>query len=185
MIDESYSSSEGAGVTYIAGGDWLTHPGSVDKALLGTVLIVGDDGDELRAGQVGEVYVEGGCSFEYLNDVARTEVWRLHPARPNRADEIVGAALYLASDAASYTTGSRMRVDGGLTRGSDVSSQLDRSFAGRIRPTTSPNPIRVPLAPGASAEITTSSPSSRKVRFWSPTVMDSVPPQDNSMNDPC
>jgi NAD(P)-dependent dehydrogenase (short-subunit alcohol dehydrogenase family) len=35
--------------------------------------------------------------------------------RGGRPEEIVGAALYLASDAASYTTGSVITVDGGIT----------------------------------------------------------------------
>ncbi|SHN17344.1 Enoyl-(Acyl carrier protein) reductase [Cryptosporangium aurantiacum] len=34
--------------------------------------------------------------------------------RPGRPEEIVTTALYLASDASSYTTGALIRVDGGL-----------------------------------------------------------------------
>ncbi|MFE2884171.1 SDR family NAD(P)-dependent oxidoreductase [Streptomyces graminifolii] len=34
--------------------------------------------------------------------------------RPGEPEEIVGTALYLASDASSYTTGALIRVDGGL-----------------------------------------------------------------------
>jgi NAD(P)-dependent dehydrogenase (short-subunit alcohol dehydrogenase family) len=34
--------------------------------------------------------------------------------RAGRPEEIVGAALYLASDAGSFTNGSEIRVDGGV-----------------------------------------------------------------------
>ncbi len=46
---------------------------------------------------------------------AQEEVWRANLAlqRGGEPDEIVGAALYLASSGASFTTGTTIRVDGG------------------------------------------------------------------------
>jgi NAD(P)-dependent dehydrogenase (short-subunit alcohol dehydrogenase family) len=40
---------------------------------------------------------------------------RIALQRGGEAGEIVGAALYLASDHASYTTGAILRIDGGST----------------------------------------------------------------------
>jgi NAD(P)-dependent dehydrogenase (short-subunit alcohol dehydrogenase family) len=41
--------------------------------------------------------------------------------RIGNPDEIAGAALYLASDAASYTTGAEILIDGGLLLGNHLS----------------------------------------------------------------
>jgi acyl-CoA synthetase (AMP-forming)/AMP-acid ligase II len=51
--------------------DWLSHPGSVGRAVLGTVHILGEDGAELPAGQDGVIYFDGP-SFEYHNDPVKT-----------------------------------------------------------------------------------------------------------------
>ena len=58
----------------------------------------------------------------FLTDISKAwdmdefeKVWARYPAgRAGAPHEIVGAALYLASDLASYTTGAVIRVDGGM-----------------------------------------------------------------------
>lgn len=76
IVDEYYGSSEGAGISFIRADEWLAHPGSVGKPLLGTPHILDDDGVELGPGQVGEIYYGGGYPFEYLNDKAKTAAGR-------------------------------------------------------------------------------------------------------------
>jgi long-chain acyl-CoA synthetase len=71
-VMEFYAGSEGSGMTVITSQDWLTHPGSVGKAALGTLHVVDEEGAELPPGEVGTVYFEGGGSFEYHNDPEKT-----------------------------------------------------------------------------------------------------------------
>jgi long-chain acyl-CoA synthetase len=70
-IAEYYAGSEGNGMTIIGPDDWLAHPGSVGRPVAGTVHIMGEDGDELPAGQDGVIYFEG-APFEYHNDPVKT-----------------------------------------------------------------------------------------------------------------
>jgi len=72
ILTEYYAGTEGNGVTLIAASDWLAHRGSVGRAVVGEVRIVGEDGAVLPAGSTGTVYFAGGPPFSYHNDPGKT-----------------------------------------------------------------------------------------------------------------
>ncbi|MFM6830754.1 MAG: acyl-CoA synthetase, partial [Novosphingobium sp.] len=72
VIREYYAGTEGNGFTYIASEEWLQRPGSVGRALLGTLRICDDHGNEVPARIEGQVFFEGGSPFSYHNDPAKT-----------------------------------------------------------------------------------------------------------------
>jgi acyl-CoA synthetase (AMP-forming)/AMP-acid ligase II len=72
IVHEYYSGSEGVGFCAIGPDEWLAHPGSVGRSLLGTVHVVGPDGGELPPGEEGEVWFETPNRFEYHRDAAKT-----------------------------------------------------------------------------------------------------------------
>jgi long-chain acyl-CoA synthetase len=72
IVNEFYSSSEGAGGTFITAPVWLAHPGSVGRPILGALHILDDDGHELPPGQAGQIWAEGARPYRYLNDDAKT-----------------------------------------------------------------------------------------------------------------
>src|SRR6195952_4700176 len=76
IVDEYYASSEAIGSTLISAEEWLAHPGSVGKPMMCQLHILDANGDELPPGQPGEIYFEGGFSFEYLNDSEKTAAFR-------------------------------------------------------------------------------------------------------------
>ncbi len=76
IVHEFYSGSEGAGFCYIGPEEWLAHPGSVGKSMTGAIHILDDNGEELPAGEEGEVWFETSRTFEYHRDPEKTKaVW--------------------------------------------------------------------------------------------------------------
>src|SRR5690606_28837735 len=45
IVHEYYGGSEGSGITYITPEEWLAHRGSVGRAAVGTIHIVGEEGE--------------------------------------------------------------------------------------------------------------------------------------------
>lgn len=72
IVHEYYGSTEGCGVTWITSEQWLAHPGSVGRAVIGTPKILDEDGKELPAGQTGAVYFAEGPPFQYHKDPEKT-----------------------------------------------------------------------------------------------------------------
>jgi len=72
IVWEYYAGTEGMGMTLVNSADWLAHPGTVGRAVIGKVRICGDDGAELPAGETGGVYFSDGKVFEYHNDPEKT-----------------------------------------------------------------------------------------------------------------
>ncbi len=71
IIHEYYGGTEGFAGTTIGPEEWLAHPGSVGRPM-SPVHVVGDDGNEVPAGETGELFFEGGPDFEYFKDPAKT-----------------------------------------------------------------------------------------------------------------
>jgi len=77
IVHEYYAGTEGNGFVYCNSEQWLEHKGSVGKALVGEVHIVGEDGEELPVGEEGTIYFSGGSTFEYHGDPDKTAGSRL------------------------------------------------------------------------------------------------------------
>jgi long-chain acyl-CoA synthetase len=72
IIWEYYGGTEGNGLTICNSAEWMAHKGTVGRAVVGTLRICDEDGNELPAGEPGTVYFADGRPFEYHNDPKKT-----------------------------------------------------------------------------------------------------------------
>ena len=78
VLHEYYAGTEGNGFCYVNSADWLAHPGTVGKSLLGEIHICDDSGNEVAIGEEGVVYFASATEFRYHNDEEKTRASR-HP----------------------------------------------------------------------------------------------------------
>jgi len=114
VLYEYYAASEVNGLTHASPDDWLSHPGTVGKAVLGTLHICNEDGVDLPVGDAGLVYFElPEISFVYHNDPERTREAQ-HPQHTNWST--LGDVGYVDEEDYLYLTdrASFMIVSGGV-----------------------------------------------------------------------
>jgi len=111
ILIEYYAGSEGNGVTVSSSQDWLTHRGTVGRAVVGQVKILDENDAEVPTGEIGTVYFAGAPDFSYHNDPEKTK-----RAYNSRGWSTLGDVGYLDGEGFLYLTDrkSYMIISGGV-----------------------------------------------------------------------
>jgi long-chain acyl-CoA synthetase len=72
IIHEYYGATEGLGFTACDSEEWLAHPGTVGKVMLGALHVLDDDMNPVPAGEPGTLWFETATPFAYHEDPAKT-----------------------------------------------------------------------------------------------------------------
>jgi fatty-acyl-CoA synthase/long-chain acyl-CoA synthetase len=111
IVIEYYAGSEGNGVTVSTSQQWLSHRGTVGRAVVGRVKILDENDRELPAGEIGTVYFADAPVFSYHNDPEKTK--RAYNAK---GWSTLGDVGYLDEEGFLYLTDrkSYMIISGGV-----------------------------------------------------------------------
>ena len=111
IIHEYYGGTEGVGTTHCGPQEWLSHPGSVGRAVMGELHIVDERGVDVAVGTEGLVCFCNGPSFEYHRDPEATAAAHLRPGLATMGDigRIDDEGFLYLTDRASH-----MIISGGV-----------------------------------------------------------------------
>jgi long-chain acyl-CoA synthetase len=112
IITEYYGATEANGFTFCNSTEWLAHPGTVGKTILGELLILDENGDECPTGTDGTIWFRGATAFTYFHDPAKTADSR----RDGGMTSTVGDVGHVDADGYLYLTDrkSYMIISGGV-----------------------------------------------------------------------
>ena len=111
ILIEYYAGSEGNGVTVSTSQQWLTHRGTVGRAVVGKVKILDENDEERPTGEIGTVYFADAPVFTYHNDPEKTK-----KAYNDKGWSTLGDVGYLDAEGFLYLTDrkSYMIISGGV-----------------------------------------------------------------------
>jgi long-chain acyl-CoA synthetase len=111
VLYEYYAGTEGNGYVACNSQEWLAHPGTVGRSLVGEIRIVDEAGEVLPAGETGTIYFANGPAFEYHNDPEKTA-----GSRSAAGWSTLGDVGYVDADGWLYLTDRKhfMIISGGV-----------------------------------------------------------------------
>ncbi len=112
IITEYYGATEANGFTFCDAAQWLAHPGTVGRPILGELLILDDDGRPCPTGVDGTIWFRGVTAFQYFGDPVKTAQGRT----TDGSTSTVGDVGHLDADGYLYLTDrkSYMIISGGV-----------------------------------------------------------------------
>jgi long-chain acyl-CoA synthetase len=112
IIVEYYASTEAIGFSACDSKEWLTHPGTVGKVVLGELHILDESFEPVPRGTPGMLWFKPGSPFSYFDDVEKTA----ESTSPDGTMVTVGDVGYLDEDGYLYLTdrSTFMIISGGV-----------------------------------------------------------------------